>query len=192
MADAADVPTEAPESIRSDVFVEVRPDTSIPNNVDLESDRQLQRALEDRHPRDLEWWRAMGPDGVQDAPGYLRTAVGVDPGGWARFGFVKMPDYRWGILLAPGAEGRTIPCGTHRGEPAWQEVPGEYRALLKRLIVVQGDIEPASFEQQRYLGKTAPNLYDLRNLFEVKVEQGRHLWAMTCLLVTYFGRDGRK
>ena len=113
MADAADVPTEAPESIRSDVFVEVRPDTSIPNNVDLESDRQLQRALEDRHPRDLEWWRAMGPDGVQDAPVYLRTAVGVAPGGWARFSFVKMADYRWGILLAPGAEGRTIPCGKH-------------------------------------------------------------------------------
>ncbi len=75
MSDAADVPTEAPESIRSDVFVEVRPDASIPNNVDLESDRQLQRALEDWHPRDLEWWRAMGPDGFQDAPVYLRTAT---------------------------------------------------------------------------------------------------------------------
>jgi benzoyl-CoA 2,3-dioxygenase component B len=86
----------------------------------------------------------MGPDGFQDADVYLRTAVGVDPAGWAKFGYVKMPDYRWGILLAPKVEGRTIPCGRHKGEPAWQEVPGEYRSLLRRLIVVQADTEPAS------------------------------------------------
>jgi len=170
----------------------VRSDASIPNNVDLESDKQLQRALEQWHPQYLEWWREMGPEGFQDAAVYLRTAVGVDPQGWAKFGFVKMPDYRWGILLAPKVEGRTIPCGKHKGEPAWQEVPGEYRALLKRLIVVQGDTEPASVEQQRYLGKTAPSLYDLRNLFQVNVEEGRHLWAMVYLLVKYFGRDGRE
>jgi len=192
MVETADVLTEAPESIRSDVFVEVRTDASIPNNVDLESDKQLQRALEHWHPQYLEWWREMGPEGFQDAAVYLRTAVGVDPQGWAKFGFVKMPDYRWGILLAPKVEGRTIPCGKHKGEPAWQEVPGEYRALLKRLIVVQGDTEPASVEQQRYLGKTAPSLYDLRNLFQVNVEEGRHLWAMVYLLVKYFGRDGRE
>jgi benzoyl-CoA 2,3-dioxygenase component B len=192
MVETADVLTEAPETIRSDVFVEVRSDASIPNNVDLESDKQLQRALEQWHPQYLEWWREMGPEGFQDAAVYLRTAVGVDPQGWAKFGFVKMPDYRWGILLAPKVEGRTIPCGKHKGEPAWQEVPGEYRALLKRLIVVQGDTEPASVEQQRYLGKTAPSLYDLRNLFQVNVEEGRHLWAMVYLLVKYFGRDGRE
>jgi benzoyl-CoA 2,3-dioxygenase component B len=103
-----------------------------------------------------------------------------------------MPDYRWGILLAPKEEGRTIPCGHHKGEPAWQEVPGEYRALLRRLIVVQGDTEPASVEQQRFLGATAPSLYDMRNLFQVNVEEGRHLWAMVYLLVKYFGRDGRE
>ncbi|MBK6660629.1 MAG: benzoyl-CoA 2,3-epoxidase subunit BoxB [Proteobacteria bacterium] len=189
---ASDVLTEVPESIRGDAFVEVRSDASIPNNVDLESDKQLQRALETWHPNYLNWWQEMGPDGFQNAEVYLRTAVGVDPSGWAKFGFVKMPDYRWGILLAPKAEGRTIPCGKHKGEPAWQEVPGEYRALLKRLIVVQGDTEPASVEQQRYLGKTAPSLYDMRNLFQVNVEEGRHLWAMVYLLVKYFGKDGRE
>src|SRR5207248_11203703 len=103
-----------------------------------------------------------------------------------------MPDYRWGILLAPAVEGRTIPFGAHQGEPAWQEVPGEYRAMLRRLIVVQGDTEPASVEQQRELGKTAPSLYDLRNLFQVNVEEGRHLWAMVHLLHQHFGRDGRE
>ena len=73
----------------------------------------------------------------------------------------------------------------------WQEVPGEHRAELRRLLVVQGDTEPASVEQQRQLGLTAPSLYDLRNLFQVNVEEGRHLWAMVYLLHRYFGRDGR-
>src|SRR4029079_1559684 len=31
-----------------------------------------------------------------------------------------------------------------------------------------------------------------RNLFQVNVEEGRHLWAMVYLLQTYFGRDGRE
>ena len=70
-------------------------------------------------------------------------------------------------------------------------MPGEHRASLQRLIVVQGDTEPASVEQQRRLGLTAPSLYDLRNLFQVNVEEGRHLWAMVYLLHAYFGRSGR-
>ncbi|HEU5265243.1 MAG TPA: benzoyl-CoA 2,3-epoxidase subunit BoxB, partial [Jatrophihabitans sp.] len=67
-----------------------------------------------------------------------------------------------------------------------------YRADLQRLIVIQGDTEPASVEQQRNLGATAPSLYDLRNLFQVNVEEGRHLWAMVYLLHAYFGREGRE
>ena len=39
---------------------------------------------------------------------------------------------------------------------------------------------------------TCPSLYDLRNLFQVNVEEGRHLWAMVYLLHAYFGRDGRE
>jgi benzoyl-CoA 2,3-dioxygenase component B len=133
-----------------------------------------------------------GPDGFQAAEIYLRTAVGVDQEGWAKFGFVRMPEYRWGILLAPQVDDRTIPFGAHKGEPVWHEVPGEYRAMLRRLITVQGDTEPASVEQQRRLGATAPSLYDLRNLFQVNVEEARHLWAMVYLLQKYFGRDGRE
>tara|TARA_R110000868_G_scaffold14669_2_gene67900 strand:- start:20 stop:844 length:825 start_codon:yes stop_codon:yes gene_type:complete len=71
-------------------------------------------------------------------------------------------------------------------------VPGEYRSTLRRIIVTQGDTEPASVEQQRHLGLTCPSLYDLRNLFQVNVEEGRHLWAMVYLLHNYFGRDGRE
>jgi benzoyl-CoA 2,3-dioxygenase component B len=166
--------------------------TTIPNNVDLAGDRQVLRALEVWHPGYLDWWRRMGPEGFQDALVYLRTAVSVDAEGWARFGYVRMPEYRWGVLLAPREEGRTIAFGEHLGQPVWQEVPGEHRAMLRRLVVIQGDTEPASVEQQRHLGRTAPSLYDLRNLFQVNVEEGRHLWAMVYLLQKYFGRDGRE
>jgi benzoyl-CoA 2,3-dioxygenase component B len=164
----------------------------IPNNVDLASDRTLQRALEQWQPNYLKWWSDMGPDGSQGFDVYLRTAVSVEPGGWAHFDHVKMPDYRWGIFLAPADAGRRIHFGEHMGEPVWQDVPGEHRANLRRIIVTQGDTEPASVEQQRHLGLTCPSQYDLRNLFQVNVEEGRHLWAMVYLLHRYFGRDGRE
>src|ERR1700736_6129700 len=210
----------------------------IPNNVDLGSDRRLQRALENWQPRFLDWWKGMGPDGASsfdvylrtavsvDANGwanfdyvkmpeyrwglfldwwkgmgpdgassfdvYLRTAVSVDANGWANFDYVKMPEYRWGIFLAGQDPNRQIAYGDNKGKPAWQDVPGELRSTLRRLIVTQGDTEPASVEQQRLLGKTAPSLYDLRNLFQINVEEGRHLWAMVYLLQKYFGRDGRE
>ena len=173
-------------------LVNVDYSTKIPNNVGLTEDRRILRALEGWHPGYLDWWQDMGPEGFQEALVYLRTAVSVDSKGWAKFDYVKMPEYRWGILLAPQEDNRTIPFGRHFGEPVWQDVPGEYRAMLRRLVVIQGDTEPASVEQQRHLGKTAPSLYDMRNLFQVNVEEGRHLWAMVYILHKYFGRDGRE
>lgn len=164
----------------------------IPNNVNLSEDRALKRALEHWQPNYLEWWQDMGPEESQDFDVYLRTATSVDPQGWAQFGYVKMPEYRWGIFLNPAQPERKIHFGDHKGEDVWQSVPGEYRANLRRIIVTQGDTEPASVEQQRHLGLTAPSLYDLRNLFQVNVEEGRHLWAMVYLLHKYFGRDGRE
>jgi benzoyl-CoA 2,3-dioxygenase component B len=162
----------------------------IPNNVDLASDRRLQRALESWQPAFLNWWGEMGPV-LPNRDVYLRTAVTVGREGWAHFGRVALGDYRWGIFLAERDPDRRIAFGQHKGEPAWQQVPGEHRASLQRLIVVQGDTEPASVEQQRRLGLTAPSLYDLRNLFQVNVEEGRHLWAMVYLLHAHFGRAGR-
>jgi benzoyl-CoA 2,3-epoxidase subunit B len=164
----------------------------IPNNVSLSDNRRLKRALEEWQPHFLDWWRELGPEGFQHRDVYLRTATSVDAQGWATFGYVKMPEYRWGIFLAEHGGDRRIGFGEHRGEPAWQEIPGEHRGTLRRLIVTQGDTEPASVEQQRHLGRTCPSLYDLRNLFQVNVEEGRHLWAMVYLLHAYFGRDGRE
>lgn len=164
----------------------------IPNNVDLGNNRTLQRALEHWQPRFLDWWREMGPSDFLDAEVYLRTAISVDQKGWAQFGHVRTPEYRWGIFLAEPEPDRRIGFGDDYGKPVWQQVPGEYRSTLRRLIVTQGDTEPASVEQQRMLGHTCPSLYDLRNLFQVNVEEGRHLWAMVYLLHAYFGRDGRE
>ena len=165
----------------------------IPNNVNLSDDRTLQRALEHWQPNYLEWWQDMGPDGSQNFDVYLRTAVSVDA---RRLGALRpRQDARLPLGHLPRrrreAE-RKINFGEHKGEPAWQEVPGEHRANLRRIIVTQGDTEPASVEQQRHLGKTAPSQYDLRNLFQVNVEEGRHLWAMVYLLHKHFGRDGRE
>ncbi len=165
---------------------------SIPNNVGLSHDRKLLRALEKWQPNFKQWWLDMGPEGFQEDLIWLRTAISVDASGWAHYEYVKMPDYRWGIFLTPRDSKREIGFGDNARYEAWEEVPGELRGMLRRIIVTQADTEPASVEQQRQLGKTAPSLYDLRSLFQVNVEEGRHLWAMVHLLHQYFGRDGRE
>ena len=118
----------------------------IPNNVNLSQNRRLQRALERWQPNYMKWWAEAGPADYQADDIYLRTAISVDSKGWANFDYVKMPDYRWGIFLAPPEPDRRIPCGDSYGEHVWQEVPGEFRNALRRIIVTQGDTEPASVE----------------------------------------------
>ena len=133
------------------------------------------RALERWHPRFLEWWRDQGPVVHQEREIYLRTAVSVDSSGWALYDYVRMPEYRWGIFLAPVKGERSIHFGDYIGADCWEDVPGEHRNELKRLIVTQGDTEPGSVEQQRRLALSAPSMYDMRNLFQVNVEEARHL-----------------
>src|SRR5574342_296317 len=99
----------------------------IPNNVDLSTDRRLQRALEQWQPSFLGWWKEMGPERFQGHDVYLRTAVSVDTAGWAHFDYVKMPDYRWGIFLADPIADRKIGFGDGAGAPVWREVPVGHR-----------------------------------------------------------------
>ena len=166
-------------------------DSKIPNNVGLADDPKLRRALEHWQPKYVDWWQSMGPTDFAGSDVWLRTAVSVERGGWANWDYVKMPEYRWGIFLSPRDGAAIVQTGDETGRPAWQSVPGEHRNALRRIIVTQADTEPASVEQQRLLGHIAPSLYDLRNLFQVNVEEGRHLWAMVYLLHKHFGRDGR-
>ena len=91
----------------------------IPNNVDLGRDRVLQRALEHWQPAYMGWWYDMGPAESHNYDVYLRTAVSVEPEGWAQFDYVKMPEYRWGIFLVPPTPDRKVNFGTNLGQPAW-------------------------------------------------------------------------
>ena len=43
------------------------PNEKIPNNVDLSSDKRLQRALEQWLPNYLDWWKEMGPRAIRSA-----------------------------------------------------------------------------------------------------------------------------
>ena len=167
-------------------------DEKIPNNVDLHEDRRLQRALESWQPNFLHWWESMGPT-LPTEDVYLRTAINVGRDGWAHFDHVAMKDYRWGIFLAERdpdrthrlrrAQGRAGLAEGARGVPgrpaAADRHPGRHRAGLR------SSSSATSAPPRR-------RLYDLRNLFQVNVEEGRHLWAMVYLLHAYFGREGRE
>ena len=95
-------------------------DDLIPNNVDISTDRRLKRALEKWQPQFIDWWKGVGPQVFANNDIYLRTAVSVDRDGWAQFGHVKMPEYRWGIFLTPFDGERKVNFGDHMGEDAWQ------------------------------------------------------------------------
>ena len=110
----------------------------IPNNVNLSGNKRLQRALEHWQPRFLDWWREMGPSAFRGADVYLRTPTAADENGWASYGHIAMPEYRWGIFLADPVPDRRIGFGDATGEPVWQQVSGEHRSALRRLIVTQG------------------------------------------------------
>ena len=134
----------------------------------------------------------MGPVAYQDHDVYLRTAVSVGQDGWAHFDHVRMPDYRWGIFLADPEDG---PDGRLRRPPRRAGLAGGARGATGPTCAAWSSCRatPSRLRSSSsaHLCRTAPSLYDLRNLFQVNVEEGRHLWAMVYLLHAYFGRDGR-
>ena len=94
----------------------------IPNNVNLNEDRRLQRALEGWQPKFLDWWKTLGPP-LPTKDVYLRTAIAVGRDGWAHFDHVPMEEYRWGIFLAEADPEKKIRFGKHKGEPVWKRSP---------------------------------------------------------------------
>ncbi len=165
--------------------------SAVPNNIGLAGRPELRGMLEWFQGRYREWWLDQGPAGIRDNEVYLRTPVGVDADGWAQYGHVPLSQYRWGVFQAHAKPERRALFGDVAGQPVWQAVPSEHRGYLHKLLVTQGDTEPGSVEQSRRLSLTAPSLYDLRNLMQFSVEEGRHLWAMVHLLFEHFGAEGR-
>jgi benzoyl-CoA 2,3-dioxygenase component B len=164
---------------------------AIPNNVGLAEKPELRKSLEWFGIEYRKWWSDCGPAGIRDNQVYLRTPVGVDAGGWAQYGFVPLSQYRWGVFQAPAKPGRLALFGEVAGQPVWQALPRAHRDYVRKLLVTQGDTEPGSVEQSRQLALTAPSLYDLRNLLQFSVEEGRHLWAMVHLLLEHIGAEAR-
>lgn len=164
----------------------------IPNNVGLEDRPALARTLAQFKGDYLKWWRECGPQGFDAADCYLRMPVAADARGWASYEYVKLPEFRWGVFQADRVDGRPALFGRRAGQPKLDAVPGEFRATMIKLLTTQADVEPASVEQITWLGRMAPSNYDLRNLFQINCEEGRHLWAMVHLLCEHFGKDGER
>ena len=168
-------------------------DGLIPNNVGLNADGRVRKALETWHPG---IHRLVEGHGARGLPGEPRVSPHRHQRGPEGLGQVRLREAcrnTSGACCWPprSRAARSRSASTRASRPG-RRVPGEYRAMLRRLITIQGDTEPASVEQQRHLGQTAPSLYDMRNLFQVNVEEGRHLWAMVYLLQKYFGAEGRE
>lgn len=100
------------------------------------------------------------------------------------------PEAKYGELEHP-----EIRFGAFKGESRWKtlaHVPDQrIKDTLEQLIVVQGDTEFASVEQQRHLLETAPSDYDLDCLARVMCEEMRHGVQMSHILVHHFGHSGR-
>src|SRR5688572_19796740 len=164
----------------------------IPNNVGLEDRPALAKTLAQFKTDYMKWWRECGPQGFDAARCYLRLPVAADTRGWASYEYVKLEDFRWGVFQAERVPNKAALFGRLAGQAKLAEVPAEFRATVIKLLTTQGDTEPASVEQITYLGRMAPSNYDLRNLFQINCEEGRHLWAMVHLLCEHFGKDGER
>ncbi len=90
----------------------------------------------------------------------------------------------------------TVEFGKYKGAQKWK-TPEEHpaanaRETLLKLVTIQGDTEFASVEQQRHLLETAPTAYDLKSAVRVNVEEMRHGWQMSHVLISAFGEDGQR
>ena len=85
-------------------------DDRIPNNVNL-----VDRCAAPARARDVAPALpgvvevTIGPPVFRRTTIYLRTAISTEAGGWANFGYVHMPEYRWGIFLAAKEDGSDDP-----------------------------------------------------------------------------------
>jgi benzoyl-CoA 2,3-dioxygenase component B len=162
----------------------------IPNNVGLSDGQLITKQLQSYQQTFSQWWKKCGPQEFLDRPMNLRSPTGSTVGGgWSQNKMMRPDEYRWGIFTKP-REQQQIEFGQHRGEKLWDTVPDDYYYLLLDHITVQADVENGSIEQSRLLTQTAPSAFDLQNLYQFLLEEGRHSWAMVHVLLEHFGEDG--
>jgi benzoyl-CoA 2,3-dioxygenase component B len=135
-----------------------------------------------------------GPEGFQEKDVWLRTAVSVEADGWAKLRL--RADARLPLGHLPRRQAipnRTIGFGDNMGAGRVGRGP---RRTPQHTAPPHRDPGRHRTRERRAAAPARPvprrRLYDLRNLFQVNVEEGRHLWAMVYLLHSYFGRDGRE
>jgi len=145
------------------------------------------------HPSYLDWWQDRGRTGSK-RPSLSAHRNRVDQEGWAKFGYVRMPEYRWGILwrrrsrAAQSRSARTKAAGPAQG--------GRFRASTGRCCAAhhraRATPSPPRSSRQRRLGLTAPSLYDLRNFVPGNVEEARHLWRWSTSYRNILAATGRE
>ena len=103
-------------------------------------------------------------------------------------------EYRFETKFGDVAEPE-IEFGSFAGQQKWetvQQIPDQrIRDALLTYLIVQGDTEFASVEQQLHLLQTAPSECDFQSLVRIFQEEMRHGWQMSNLLVSHFGSSGR-
>lgn len=163
----------------------------IPNNIGLISNSILVKQLTAYQKKFHKWWSLCGPDEFLDRTMKLRIPTGHTQGRkWAEYHWMRPSDYLWGVYMMPPAHHNTVSFGERKGKAIWSGVPDEYRSLLLEHIMIQGDVENAAVEQSHKLTQIVPSFIDLENLFQFFLEEGRHTWAMSHLLIEYFGSEG--
>ncbi|RYZ03280.1 MAG: benzoyl-CoA 2,3-epoxidase subunit BoxB [Myxococcales bacterium] len=163
---------------------------AIPNNIGLDERGPASRLLEEYERKFRGWWGRRGPTEFLERSMRLRLPTGATSAAeWSKYHTMKPADYRWGVFMIPDARNE-IAFGDHRGQARWNEAPSEYRSLLLQHICVQADVENAAVEQSSTLTRSTPSALDLENLFQFYLEEARHTWAMSHLLLTHFGEDG--
>ncbi|MEX0447826.1 hypothetical protein [Xenorhabdus sp. SGI246] len=163
---------------------------SLPNNIGLRKTDLVTKQLKEYQSKFRNWWEERGPSEFLNMEMNLRLPNGsVLASNWSSYHKMKPSEYTWGIFVAPTNQ-KHIAFGEFIGKPVWETVPQDYRSLLFEHIRVQADVENAAIEQSRNLTLTAPSRFDLNNLFQFFLEEGRHTWAMVHLLIEYFGHDG--
>ena len=167
-------------------------DAKIPNNVDLAGDRRLQRALESWQPKFIEWWKAARPGRLPGQPGLPAHGDRRRPGGLGQLRPRRRCPTTAGASSSPSPSPTAAsPSATTRASRCGRRCPASTAPTCAACSSSRATPSRRRSSSSGTLCLTAPSLYDLRNLFQVNVEEGRHLWAMVYLLHRYFGRDGR-